>query len=58
MYKASGKTKNKIRGRRPEGNITDPKNRSRTEDTKWRRLLMEYRAQKWLYGHRRIDMNI
>ena len=24
MYKTSGKTKNKMEGRRPEGNITDP----------------------------------
>jgi hypothetical protein len=52
LYKTSGKTKNKMRGRRPDGNITDPRNKRMEEMSndreEWRRLLREARTQKGL----------
>jgi hypothetical protein len=39
LHKTSGKTKNKMGGRRPEGHITDPKN-TRIENTSRRQRRM------------------
>ena len=40
IYKAIGKTKNKMGGRPPEGHITDPRN-TRTEETSRRQRRMK-----------------
>jgi len=52
IIKTSGKTKNKMGGRRPDGNIADPRNNRMGEVSndreEWRRHLREARAQKEL----------
>jgi len=51
IIKTSGKTKNKMGGRRPVGNITDPRNdriEVNNDRGEWRRLLRDARAQKGL----------
>ena len=48
MAQSSGKTKNKIGGRRPEGHITDLKNK-RMEETSGRQRRMEASSEGGQY---------
>jgi len=51
IIKTSGKTKNKMGGRRHDGNITYPRNKRMevsNDREQWRSLLREARAQKRL----------
>jgi len=57
-----GKPTNNMEGRRPDGNITDPGIRGWWWREGDRRMevpsFMESSAQKWLYGHRWMDLII